>query len=81
LVLLIGSVVVISAVLDLVVAHGFWHRHLWSRVLALAMGAVNALYALAGVYGGGYCAIPLYGFLPAYTFFVLFQPEYAEEFR
>ncbi len=81
LVVLIGAALVISALFDLAVAHGIWHRRLWGRVLALVMGAVNALYAVAGIYWGSYLTVPIYGFLSAYTFFVLFQPEYAAEFQ
>jgi hypothetical protein len=78
---LIGVVLVVTSIFELVVAHGLWHRRLWGRVLALVMGAVNALYTLAAIYSGAVCIIFLNGFLSAYTFFVLFQPEYAEEFR
>lgn len=73
--------IVVLSIPDFFAAYGVWHRQEWGRIVAIVLGVLNGVWALASIFWFDPFSFFTGTAICTFTLVVLLQSRYADEFR
>jgi DNA-directed RNA polymerase subunit M/transcription elongation factor TFIIS len=81
----IGTIIAIFffalSIPDFIAANGIFKRREWGRIFALVMAGINGIFAIGSLLHGDICFSAINGACSIFSFIVLFNKDYAKEFK